>query len=241
MVLQLVKDSKPSNLGTIPINHHSIPLLQMSKMKPLISTILLLIYFQTNAQVTISNMSLVKPDSNILFQLMDNKIKVLGTNQKADIVSQNGAHIASYDSNTFIINPGTLTHDTILVYAGKKLLLKKIFTIDTLPELSIQLGNIQGDTATTNEIIANKILIAIFKGSLYNNPIRVISFTTTFIGPDAEMQDNIITTQGNLLSNEQVAIIKQLKKNSKILFDDILAVGSESKTRRLSPFTITIR
>jgi hypothetical protein len=168
-------------------------------------------------------------------------IKVSGTNQKTHVISKNGLTISTYDSNTFIVNPKTLKPDTLLVYAGKELLLKKIFNIDTMPDLIIQLGYIRHDTATIQEIIANKVLITKFKGSLLYEPIQILSFSTTFIIPNGDMQKIFIPTQGNKLSKEQVAIIKQLKKNSKILFDDIIAVGSNSKKRRLSPFAITIR
>jgi hypothetical protein len=210
-------------------------------IKCTISIILLLIYSDAYPQVTIRNMSLIQPDSNVLLQHWSNEIKVHGTNQKAFIVSKNGAGISSYDDNSFIIKPKTLTPDTLLVYDGKKLLLQKIFTIDTFPELSIQLGNIEGDTAAVHEVIANKVLVARFKGSLINHPIKIISFTTTFLIPPSETPEHMINIQGNLLSKEQEAIIKQLKKNSKILFEDILAVTSDNKKRRLSPFTITIR
>lgn len=193
--------------------------------------------------MTIKNMSLVKPDSNILFYPIDNKIQVLGTNQKTHIISKNGSTITSYDSNTFRVTPKTLKPDTLLVYAGKELLLKKIFIVDTIPNPGIQLGYIQHDTATVQEILANKVLHAMFKGSLLNDPIQVLGFSTTFIGPDDDMLNIYIPPiEGNMLSEEQLAIIKQLKKNSKILFDDIIiAITSNPKKRRLAPFAITIR
>jgi hypothetical protein len=170
-------------------------------------------------------------------------IKVSGTNQKTHLISKNGLTISNYDSNTFIVNPKTLKPDTLLIYAGKELLLKQIFTVDTIPNPSIQLGYIQHDTATVREILANKVLNAAFKGSLFYDPIRILSFSTTFIGPDSDTLNIFIPPiEGNKLSNEQVAIIKQLEKNSKILFDDIIiAITSNPKARRLAPFAITIR
>ncbi len=211
-------------------------------MKFTISIILAFVFLHVHAQVIIRNMSLVKPDSNILIQYQDNMIKVSGTNQKTHIISKNGLTISTYDSNTFIIKPKTLKPDILMVYAGKELLLKKIFTIDTIPDPIIQLGYIMHDTATIQEIIANKLLIAMYKGSLLNDPIQVLRFSTTFIGPNKDMLNIFIPIQGNKLSMEQVAIIKQLEKNSKILFDDIIiATTSNPKERRLAPFAITIR
>lgn len=207
-----------------------------------LSILPLFVFAQVYSQVTIKNLSLVKPDSNILFYPIDNKLKVSGTNQKTHIISKNGSTISAYDSNTFRIIPKTLRPDTLLVYAGKELLLKKIFTVDTIPNPSLQLGYIQNDTATIQEILANKVLHAMFKGSLLYDPIRILSFSTTFIGPDdSTLNIYIPPIEGNMLSEEQVAIIKQLKKNSKIQFDAIIAMTSNPKPRRLAPFAITIR
>ena len=211
-------------------------------MKCTLSILTVFIFLKVYSQVTIKNMSLLRPASNILFCLIDNKLKVSGTNQKTRIISKNGSTISSYDSNTFSVKPKTLRPDTLLVYAGKELLLKKIFTVDTIPNPSIQLGYIQNDTATVMEILANKVLYASFKGSLLNDPIRILGFSTTFIGPDDDMLNIYIPPiEGNVLSEEQVTIIKQLKQNSKIQFDTIIAITSNPKPRRLAPFTITIR
>ena len=212
-------------------------------MKFTISLLPVFVFFQLYGQVTIKNLSSLKPESNILFHPKDNKLWISGTKLKPHIISKNGSIISAYDSNTFVVNPKSLTPDTLFVYAGKELLLKKIFTIDTIPEPTIQLGYIQHDTCTVQEIIANKVLNATLKGSLLNDPIKVLGFSTTFIGPDNNTLNIYIPPiEGNMLSNEQVAIIKKLKKNSKILFDDIIiAFTSNPKPRRLPPFVVTIR
>jgi GldM C-terminal domain len=212
-------------------------------MKFAISILPVFVFLNVYSQVTIKNMSLVKPDTNILLQHIDNMIKVLGTNQKTHIISRNGSSVSAYDNNTFGVKLKTLSPDTLLVYAGKELILKKIFTVDTIPNPGIQLGYIQHDTATVQEILANKGLNARYKGSLFQDTIRILSFSTTFIGPDGHTLNIYIPPiEGNMLTDEQVAIIKQLRKNSKILFDDIIIViNSNPKKRRLAPFAITIR
>jgi hypothetical protein len=187
------------------------------------------------------NTSLVIADTNVLFRNMDNWIKISGISTKVNLISKNGNSISSYDSNRFMVIPRTLKPDTLMIHVGKKLLLKRLFSIDTLPKLTIQLGNIQNDTATVSEVLANKGLRAIFKGSLYYFPIRIVSFRTTFIGPGADTLNTNAKSEGNMLSKEQESIIKQLKTNSKILFHEIRAVTPNSKPRELYPFSITIK
>jgi hypothetical protein len=226
----------------ITVNRKTIKAIFSGVMKCILSILTLFVFLHLHAQVTIRNMSSLKPDSNLLFALQDNRIKVSGTNQKTHVVSKNGLTISAYDSNTFIVSPRTLTPDTLLVYAGNKLLLKKKFTIDSIPNIRIQLGYVQHDTATIREILANKVLHAAYKGYLFPDPIRILSFSTRFVSPDGDTLKIFLPMEGDMLSKEQVAIIKELKKNSKIIFDDILLVTSNPKyKRRLAPFDITIR
>ena len=210
-------------------------------MKFTLSILPAFVFLQVYSQVTIRNMSLVKPDANILYKHQKNIIKVLGTKQQTHLVSKNGSTLSTYDGNTFIVTPKTLMPDTLLIFAGKELLLKQIFTIDTMPDPSIQLGHIQHDSATVREILANKVLHATFKGSLFFDPIQILSFSTTFIGPDDDTLNIYIPPiEGNTLSKELEAIIKQLKKRSKIVFDVIISITSNPKARRLAPYSITI-
>lgn len=211
-------------------------------MKITLSILGVFVFAQVYSQVTIKNMSSARPDSNILFHPIQNMINVSGTTQKTHIISKNGSTISSFDSNTFRVMPKSLKPDTLLVYAGKELLLKKIFTIDTIPDPTIQLGYIQHESATVREILANKVLNASMKGSLFYDPIRILSFSTTFIGPEGDTL-NIFTpsVEGNMLSDEQAAIIKQLKKGSKIVFEAIITFTYNAKPRRLAPFAITIK
>ncbi len=199
-----------------------------------------IISIEVRSQITMKNTSLVS-DTNLLFQNMDNWIKISGTNNKVTIISSNQSIISAYDSNKFIVIPKTMKPDTLLVYSNKKLLLKKIFSIDTLPKLIIQIGNIQKDTATTSEIIANKGLRVIYKGSLYYFPVRIISFRTSFVMPWLDTLATRIKVEGNMFSKQQETLIKQLKINSKIIFDEIRVVTPSSRVRELWPLIMTIK
>ncbi len=210
-------------------------------MQYTLSFLLIFLNAPSYAQVTIQNISITKPDTNILYHKVENRIKVSGTKEKINLISKNGSRITNYDSNLFAIIPNTWKPDTLMVFAGKKILLEKEYIVHNLPEITIQLGNIRDTAATVSEIIANKGLRVLFKESLYNSPAQVRSFSTTIVGADSDTLSFNLGTNGNLFSMEQETIIKKLKPNSKIHFDDILAVGTDSRTRRLHPFTITIK
>ncbi len=202
---------------------------------------LIFISIKVESQIIIRNASLVVKDTNILIHHVQNRILVTGTTVKVSLISKNGNVISAYDSNEFTIEVRTFSPDTLLVYAGKQLLLKRIFFIDSLPEPSIQFGNIYKDTATVAEILANKGLRITTSGSLYFFEATIASFETTFIGPDSVTLSPPIKTSGNLLSKDQEEIIKSLTRNSKIVFDAIIVMTANNKTRRWSPFTIVVK
>jgi hypothetical protein len=206
-------------------------------MKYLLLHILLFTSLQTYSQIAIKNISIVKPEVNILYQHVDNRLKISGTNTKVNLISKNGFDVSHQDSNTFVIIPKTLKPDTLLVYSGKKLLLTKVFSIDTVSLPKIQLGNIQNDTASVSEILANRGLRSVMKGCLYNFSLRILGFSMTFIG-NLTTRVKII---GNMISKDQETMIRSLRKGDKILFDDIAVVSANSRVRELPPFTIVVK
>jgi hypothetical protein len=202
---------------------------------------LLFFYAKAFSQVTIKNISLVKLDTNIMYQELNNWIKVSGTNSNVNLISKNGNSVSRQDKNTFIIIPKTLVSDTLLVYLGKKLLLRKIYLIDTFSLPKIQLGNIQSDTASISEILANKGLRGVIRNCLYDFPIRIVYFSTTFLGQNGDTLSTHLKAEGNLLSKDQETVIRSLKRNCKIVFYDIAVVTAMSRSRIWPPFTIVIK
>ena len=67
----------------------------------------------------------------------------------------------------------------------------------------------------------------------------ITNFTAVFISQELDSLNTYAV--GNLLTSEQKELIKKLKTGDKTLFDQIYALGPDSRRRKLSPFTITIK
>lgn len=209
-------------------------------MKYTLIIILLFSYVSTYSQVTIKNTSLLS-DTNLLFFGMENRIKITGSLKNVTLISKNGSHISANDSNTIVVIPKTLKPDILMVYIEEKLMLKKSFTIDTLPELKLQVGIIQSDTTTTREIIANKGLMTTLHGSQYYFPVHIKSFSATLFGSNRGVVVSAIPNIGNMFSPELEAIIKKLEPNSIITFHDLIGIFPDSRPRRFRPFSLVIK
>ena len=208
-------------------------------MRHLLSFFILFESQQSFCQVSIRNMSLTI-DTNIIYHKVDNYLELSGNSQNLMLLSQKGNKVTSYGANKFKVYPTSLGADTLLVYSGKKLLLRKRFRVDTVHTFKVQLGNISKDTATTTEIVVNGGLRIVSVGSFYKNNIRIVSFITSFLGINGEALANDIPTEGNLLTAEQKKVIETLKRNDRISFT-IIVIGPDGRRRELAPYIMVIK
>ncbi|MDH7462467.1 hypothetical protein QEG73_14300 [Chitinophagaceae bacterium 26-R-25] len=209
-------------------------------MKPGLACIMLFFTLNTYSQVTIRNASLIKPDTNALVFKKENYLHVVGTSSKVNLTSRAGNLITDEGNNTFKIEVNSQKPDTLLVFANKKLLLKKSFFIDTPSGIKVQVGNIANDTATVAEILANRGL-KVTSNSLYNLPVTIYSFGTTFITPSLDTLAKNLRTEGYFFSAEQQRFIKGLSKHSKIILEDIRLVAQDGRLRSIGPYFIYIK
>jgi len=211
-------------------------------LKWTIGYLLILCYYPVPGQISIKNTSSISPDSNILFKDVENRLKISSAVLKEmHLISKNDNKITSTYNNDFIIIPKTTQPDILKVYSGKKLLLERLFLIDTVSIPTIRLGNIQNDTASVNEILANQGLRFVTNKQLYDFKLRVFHFKTSFLNQNLDTLSMTITADGNRISKEQQAIIKLLTRSSRVLFHNIIVGAPGMKLREFPPLTIVIR
>jgi hypothetical protein len=204
--------------------------------------LLLLCFYPVLGQISIKNINSISPDSNILFKDVDNRLKISTNGLKGiRLISNNDNNITSTYDNDFIIIPRSSQPDTLKIFSGKRLLLVRRYLIETVSVPSVRLGSIQSDTASVNEILANRGLRFITNKQLYNFQYRVFYFSTSFLNQNLDTVATTISSDGNLLSKEQQTIIKIQVPNSRVIFHNITVGGPGMKLRQFAPFYIVIR
>ena len=103
----------------------------------------------------------------------------------------------------------------------------------------MRLGGIKDSVASIQEILINPFLHLFRENCFYKKQFMITSFRATFIGYDLDSLN--MNATGNLLTQEQVDQIKKLRRGDKIFFNEIYALGPDSRRRKLSPFTIIIK
>lgn len=212
-------------------------------LKQSLATVLLLcLACRIEAQVKLINLSLTKPDSNVLFLDVDNRLKVTGTAAgPLTLASTNGIGFDALPDNEFICRTHVLQPTIVKVFQKNKLIYEKNYRVDSIQRFRIQVGGIRSDTASVTEIIANKGLITINENPLFKSPFTVVGFQITGTTSMGDTLFQKIASDANIFSVDQAINIRRLKKFNKLVFHDTRVIGPGSRIRVLDPFTILIR
>lgn len=212
-------------------------------MKFIINLILLVIALKTAAQTDIICSKLTDSSLNYFYIGVDNPIAVIGnriTDNYTVTISGGGAMITKESANNYIVKATTVTDECKVVIIGKngKVILKKDFKVRVIREPVATLSGIKDTTVSRNRILLNPFLSIVIPNCYFQLNYKVLSFSATFINES----DSIYTTAiDNLLSLEQMKLIKEAVAGSKIYFDNIRAIGPDERARKFPPFWIKIQ
>ncbi|MFT3704525.1 MAG: GldM family protein [Agriterribacter sp.] len=195
------------------------------------------------AQINIINTSLIVPDSNTAFIGVENIFEIVNAGKTAYTLKANGSLVQSTEKpNSFTVKPHSPGADTFHIIMNGKTVFTKIFTLSYLPLPKAALGAINKNTASREEIIANKGLMVRAGNFKAATNMRVLSFLIKIKSATLNEGDELVTINGNLLSEKAIAVITKLKSNDVITFDNIKgAVGPNFCPAGLYSFSITIK
>ena len=212
-------------------------------MRSSIITILLLSSLLIKAQITITNHSLTDTSQNIFYIGVDNLIKISGKQYKPleqSLVIKGGGASMGGVGGTYIVKVQKETDDcSMWVNGNGKTIFKKDFRVRVVGDIVVRYGGLKDSIATINQLLTNPFLFIEIPESYYKHNFQITSFTATFISQELDSLKTYLV--GNMLSTEQKELIKKLRTGDKIFFDQIYALGPDSRRRKLKSFTITIR
>ncbi|HMK25752.1 MAG TPA: GldM family protein [Chitinophagaceae bacterium] len=195
------------------------------------------------SQFNIISLKLTDTTKNIFYIGYDNPIRVSGKGISGNYqVEISGAAGSLYkDKENFnqyfvrVVAPGMCS--ITIKQNGKKVFYEE-FNAEILADPVATLSGIRDTTVSRNRILLNPFLSVVIPNCFYQHNIRISSFRATFINAG----DSIPTIAGgNLLSQEQLGLVKEAEPGSKINFEDIRGNGPDGRTRKLPPFWIKIK
>ncbi len=194
-----------------------------------------------NSQINIINESLTDSSKNIFYIGVDNRVRITGfpDNCRLAITGGGGTLQTSGNDHQYIVRVSTPIDDCqLILLKGTKNIFRKSYLIRTIGDPVATLSGIKDTTVNRNRILFNPFLSIVIPNCYVQLNYQVISFTATFINGS----DSILTiANGNLLSKEQVSLVKEVDAVSKIYFDNIRAYRPDGRTRKIPPFWIKIQ
>ena len=213
--------------------------MRSSDMKLISFSLFTILSVTVYSQINIINESLTDSSKNIFYIGVDNRISIIGLADNTIAITGGGGAIYKTGKGQYVVRVSTPTDDCkIILINGTKNIFRKSYKVRTIGELVATLSGIRDTTVSRNRVLLNPFLSIVIPNCFYQHNLQVVSFSAIFINN----RDSITTmANGNLLSQEQINLVKEASPGSNIYFDNIRGRGPDSRTRIFHPFWIKIQ
>jgi len=204
----------------------------------------------TSEYIVAKPMATVSADNmNVVYYGLENPISVSLpgiANEKTHITVANGTLI-NKGNGKFILKPSVMSGNVdVTVYATtdkgeKRNMGTMTFRIKQVPKPLLKFGGLTASGSLSKSVIETQMgVIAEYNGFVFQSPIqaKVTAFKITIIGPGGIEE---YESKNNLITEDMRRRIKQLKKNERILFEDVKAVGPTGTVESLSGFSVKVQ
>jgi hypothetical protein len=192
------------------------------------------------SQVDIINKTLIVQDSSVLYIGIANAIQIVNTkNPFFEIRSASGRLRSTGNPFIFELRPAGPGSDTVYLFDGNEVLLKKAFKAVYLPPIEAKLGTLRKEEATQEEIYINGWLVLTIPNCTCKTSFEVSSFEIEFDGED--VNEEIMKIEGDRVTTKARKIIKNLKSGDVVYFDNIKAKNDDGRVIDVPGFSITVK
>ncbi len=182
---------------------------------------------------------------NVLYTGLDNPISVSVPGIPTDrlSVSINNGTLTSTGKGTFNVKVMSGTKADVTVVANlengeKRNMGTMTFRVKDVPTPSAKFGNLTSSgKMDKNKIITQHGLIAHYPSFDFLATAKVVSFKMSIVGNGVSEE---ITTSGNMLTQPMKDRLQRLRKNERLIFEEIIAVGPNGKKVPLNELVIKV-
>jgi hypothetical protein len=208
----------------------------------LIVSLIIFTCLHCHAQTTLLNRTSRRVDSNFVFSEVSNVFEVTSSkNVKWRLIAKHSEITATDSPWLFKVESSRLGPDTFFLSRNGTVIVTKIFNVIQPSPPYAHWGVLKKDTATKEEVIANKRMIISLPEC--DNCVRfmVFGFTIKFITDQLPEYQKMINVQGYELTGEAASLIAKLAHGDKIVFDRILVEARDARVREMPGFTLVIK
>lgn len=112
------------------------------------------------------------------------------------------------------------------------------FRVKGLPDPVVQVAGKKGGKIQRNVLAAQRGVFAVMENFDFDLEFKIIEFTVSTTDKGGYTVD--ATTKGNVFTNAQLDLIKNLKRSQRLNIEDIKAIGPDGSVRNLAPIVFEI-
>jgi hypothetical protein len=199
------------------------------------------------AQINLYNNSLTDTSLHIIYLGTPNEMVVTGAPDTRNLklnVRHGDINPDKYRANVFgfYLEDDEYTADTFKVYAGEKLLLKKVFVYRPLGIPGFKVAH-SADTVLSMEELVTEPVIEFFPANQYKYPHhQILSFSLDIFRKQQADTLHFYVVDGNRFPEEQTNVLMGLQSGDKIKISNVIAHCTGCRLKlRLRPKTIRIK
>ncbi len=178
------------------------------------------------AQVQLRNLSLVSPDSAVLYIGIPNKLAVSGFKESKNITLRYADHIvvSPEKDGIFYVSVSTMGNMSIAVLQGRRKLKEISFAVRQLTDPVVVLGNWQGNSIPKDSLLLNRQLRVILPNCLINFRDEVLNFDLQII--TRNQTGPVHHIKGYSIPDELLPQLLKLQSGDELLFSNIRSISA---------------
>lgn len=193
----------------------------------------------TTAQTSIKNISLTRPDTNLLYIGMRNVLSISGVDLKRCEVTATNSKIDTTGGIISIIPQYEEKYDTLTVISKNKVLIKKNYIILKLPNIDFKISNSRDSVIIKEVLISFPYMSAFLPYCLFKHSYRITSFDLKI--QRTNQREIFYKAISNKYTREMIDEIKSLKSGDKLFFNNIICGCPDCAQRNLGSRTIRLK
>lgn len=201
--------------------------------------------FESEFQVAVPSVSVSPDKMNVFYIGVDNPVTITAAGTPADQINASiggGGTIRKVGGSSFIVRVKTAGKTTVSVSGNGRTLGSKEFRVKSLPNPITTIGAAgapyyKGGPIPKSTLMALSGPNATMENFDFELSFSIVSFTVTCnIGGFDEMQK----ANGRNFTPQQKSIIQQVKKNGRVIIEDVRASGPDGTVRKINDLVLKV-
>jgi hypothetical protein len=209
-------------------------------MKQFIAVLLISCIFQVNAQVRIRNLSLSKPDTNLAYYQLENRISIEGITKGTYSISVVNADLDTSDGLTVLKPHSTDSTVKLEIHTSKGKTFAKTFKVVRIPKLSYMVSGRMSNVISKETLLQFPKVELVHPNCCYIPPEYQIFNMDVAIARKGEPLIDLYCRSGNF-SAQMIYEIKLMKPGDKLYLENIKCGCTDCIMRTLRGIVITIQ